>query len=171
MTLHQETQKRAAGFIGSLGEIQSANYPEGVALHSPGSRSAPWVGVRDKSIDPERVAQTATNQGLYNPFRVARKRGLPTQGALRDPGLWSRTLSGFLPVSSPSNEGTVDGSAGASPSHRPRRGWLLWPVLVLLGFLLFVHLGCHGDEDNELFHGFGTGIGIGCDRNCTLDRN
>jgi hypothetical protein len=27
----------------------------------------------------------------------------------------------------------------------------LWPVLVLLGFLLFAHLGCHGDEDNELF--------------------
>ena len=63
---------------------------------------------------------------------------------------------------------------GRSPADLPvtsRHGWLLWPVLVLLGFLLFAHLGCHGDEDNELFHGFGTGIGIGCDRNCTLERN
>jgi hypothetical protein len=24
-------------------------------------------------------------------------------------------------------------------------------VLLIAGYLLFAHLGCHGDEDNELF--------------------
>jgi hypothetical protein len=30
------------------------------------------------------------------------------------------------------------------------RGWLLVPLFLLAGYLLFAH-GCHGDEDHELF--------------------
>jgi hypothetical protein len=36
------------------------------------------------------------------------------------------------------------------PKKTLGRGWLIWPFLLLLGYLLFAH-GCHGDEDNELF--------------------
>lgn len=36
---------------------------------------------------------------------------------------------------------------------RPRRGRFLWPLLFTLALLLLAHLGCHGDEDNELFLG------------------
>jgi hypothetical protein len=49
------------------------------------------------------------------------------------------------------------GSAGASPSRTeatPAPRPLLWrrlAVLLLGGLLLFAHIGCHGDEDNELF--------------------
>ena len=35
------------------------------------------------------------------------------------------------------------------PPTRRRGRWLL--VALLGGLLLFAHLGCHGDEDNELF--------------------
>ena len=61
-------------------------YPEGVALHSPGSRSsAPW---------DQRPKHTSTPKGLYNPFGVEVWGGAHSQGALRDPGLWSVTPSG-----------------------------------------------------------------------------
>src|SRR5262249_10817769 len=74
--------------------LQSADYPEGVGLHSPGSRSAPWV-TNDRS---------ARNlKGFYNelvlvvePFQGSVGWANLPQGALRDPGLWSGTLSGFL---------------------------------------------------------------------------
>jgi hypothetical protein len=33
----------------------------------------------------------------------------------------------------------------------PRRGWRYLLVVVLGGLLLLAHIGCHGDEDNELF--------------------
>ena len=36
-------------------------------------------------------------------------------------------------------------------SPAPSRPWFLVVVLVLCGLLIFAHLGCHGDEDTELF--------------------
>lgn len=46
-------------------------------------------------------------------------------------------------------------SQGATPladGEPARRQGVLWPLLlVLAGYLLFSHIGCHGDEDNELF--------------------
>lgn len=41
----------------------------------------------------------------------------------------------------------------AKPPHRGMLSLLLrWGMLLLMaGYLLFSHLGCHGDEDNELF--------------------
>ena len=36
------------------------------------------------------------------------------------------------------------------------RRWTAWPVLVLLAALLVAHIGCHGDEDNELFMRHGS---------------
>lgn len=51
----------------------------------------------------------------------------------------------------------VDESPPARDQGAPGRGWLLWPMLLLLGYLLFAH-GCHGDEDNELFMRLRNGI-------------
>jgi hypothetical protein len=40
------------------------------------------------------------------------------------------------------------------PPHQ--RGWLIWPMLLLLGYLLFAH-GCHAEEDDdELFMRLGA---------------
>jgi len=36
-------------------------------------------------------------------------------------------------------------------SEAAGRNGLLWPLLLLAGLLVLAHLGCHGDEDNELF--------------------
>lgn len=34
-----------------------------------------------------------------------------------------------------------------------------WAILLLVaGYLLFSHLGCHGDEDNELFARLAHGV-------------
>lgn len=33
----------------------------------------------------------------------------------------------------------------------PSRPWFLIVVLILCGLLILAHLGCHGDEDTELF--------------------
>lgn len=43
-------------------------------------------------------------------------------------------------------------SSDSRPPLFSVRSMLRWAVVALLaGFLLFAHLGCHGDEDNELF--------------------
>ena len=38
---------------------------------------------------------------------------------------------------------------GSRPA--PSRSWLMIVVLVACGLLILAHLGCHGDEDTELF--------------------
>ena len=73
-------------------------YAKGVQQHSPGSRSAPWVGV---VLIPS------------NPFRVGGGYLVPfTQGALRDLGLRYNSLSG-------------NGSPPSSIRHTPpkRSAW------------------------------------------------
>ncbi len=45
---------------------------------------------------------------------------------------------------------TGAGEAPAEPLPVTSRGWFYWPMLLLLGYLLFAH-GCHGDDDHELF--------------------
>ena len=70
---------RNSGFVPVL-------YPEGVALHSPGSAQRPWESVPPRSSTPK---------GLYNPFGVeVCGVGPGPRVRLRDPGLWSATPSG-----------------------------------------------------------------------------
>src|SRR5439155_9964686 len=61
-------------------------YPEGVARHSPGSRSAPWeTGMIPARSTPKGLYRPC-RKALSNPFRVGARRGrLPTQGALSRP--------------------------------------------------------------------------------------
>ena len=70
---------------------------ESVGHHSPGSAqrrsrgASPWVWVRKQGDDPVGVEQT-----LVEPLQGSScLPKLPTQGALRDPGLWCRTASRF----------------------------------------------------------------------------
>ncbi|GEM_PF-7028037 len=46
---------------------------------------------------------------------------------------------------------TAENDAESPPAAFGLRPWFLVAVLILGGLLLFAHLGCHGDEDTELF--------------------
>jgi hypothetical protein len=45
----------------------------------------------------------------------------------------------------------VETDAEREPCPAPSRSWLMIVVLVACGLLILAHLGCHGDEDTELF--------------------
>ena len=69
---------RNSGFVPVL-------YPEGVALHSPGSQRTLGIG-SSPFLYPEGVVQPLRGRGVWG--------WSWSQGALRDPGLWSATPSG-----------------------------------------------------------------------------
>jgi hypothetical protein len=62
---------------------------ESVALHSPGSRSAPWVRVsQTKRIRTLKGFYKAPREFVVKPFQgFSISAAFVTQGALRDPGL------------------------------------------------------------------------------------